>query len=31
MNFIKELLQATIIALTMFGPFFYYFIFMMKP
>jgi hypothetical protein len=31
MKFIKELLQATVLAALMFGPFFYYMIFVMKP
>jgi hypothetical protein len=31
MNFVKELAQATVVALVMFGPFFYYMLFSMKP
>ena len=31
MNTIKDLLSAAAIALVMFGPLFYYFLFMMKP
>jgi len=31
MKFIKDLLQATILAALFFGPLFYYFLFMMKP
>lgn len=31
MNTIKDLLSAAAIALVMFGPFFYYILFVMKP
>jgi hypothetical protein len=31
MKLITEIFQAAIIATLMFGPFFYYFLFMMKP
>lgn len=31
MKYLKELLQATVIAALMFGPMFYYFLFVMKP
>lgn len=31
MKFIKELLQATVLAALFFGPLFYYMIFVMKP
>jgi hypothetical protein len=31
MKFFIELLQAAVIAMLMFGPLFYYFLFVMKP
>ena len=31
MNFVKELAQAAVVTLVMFGPLFYYMLFSMKP
>ena len=31
MNFVKDLFQAAVVALVMFGPLFYYVLFSMKP
>jgi hypothetical protein len=31
MNLVKELAQATVVVLVMFGPLFYYMLFSMKP
>ena len=31
MNFVKDLIQATVLTALFFGPLFYYFLFVMKP